>query len=67
MSHLLIFYPHQVFMLRGNHETRSVNGDEGWYGQKSFFYQCKSRFGESLGAEVYEEVTISPRKPPLMD
>jgi len=48
--------PHKVFMLRGNHETRSVNGDESWYGQKSFFYQCKSRFGFSLGQEVYEEV-----------
>ena len=48
--------PHKVFMLRGNHETRSVNGDEGWYGQKSFFYQCKTRFGNALGEEVYEEV-----------
>jgi len=48
--------PSKLYMLRGNHETRSVNGDEGWYGQKSFFQQCKVRFGESLGQEVYDEV-----------
>jgi len=39
--------PDKVFMIRGNHETRSVNGWEGFYGAGSFIAQCKQRFGPS--------------------
>jgi len=48
--------PGKVFMLRGNHETRDVNGWEDHYGDKSFLYQCKKRFGVDLGETVWEEV-----------
>ncbi|KAH9261175.1 hypothetical protein BASA81_000879 [Batrachochytrium salamandrivorans] len=47
--------PHKLFLLRGNHETRSVNGWEDYYGNASFLAQCKNRFGESKGCVVWEE------------
>lgn len=37
--------PNKVFLLRGNHETRDVNGWEEHYRERSFVYQCRSRFG----------------------
>jgi diadenosine tetraphosphatase ApaH/serine/threonine PP2A family protein phosphatase len=46
--------PGKVFMLRGNHETRDVNGWEEHYGERSFIYQCRSRFGDDLGYRVWE-------------
>jgi hypothetical protein len=36
-------------MLRGNHETRDVNGWEEHYGDRSFLRQCKARFGVDMG------------------
>lgn len=53
---LKITHPTKVFMLRGNHETRDVNGWEEHYGDRSFIAQCKSRFGEERGEEVWEEL-----------
>ena len=47
--------PYKLFLLRGNHETRSVNGWEEYYGNVSFLAQCKNRFGESMGCQVWEE------------
>ena len=47
--------PHKLFMLRGNHETRSVNGWEQYYGNASFLAQCKRRFGIQKGSIVWEE------------
>ena len=46
----------KVFMLRGNHETRDVNGWEEHYGDRSFLAQCKNRFGDDLGWDVWEEL-----------
>jgi len=48
--------PHKVTLLRGNHETRDVNGWEDHYGTRSFIYQCKERFGDELGLKVWEEI-----------
>jgi hypothetical protein len=46
----------QVFLLRGNHELRDVNGWEDHYGEKSFLWQCKARFGADIGVRIWEEV-----------
>lgn len=46
--------PTKVFLLRGNHETRDVNGWEEHYGERSFIYQCRSRFGDEVGYKVWE-------------
>jgi diadenosine tetraphosphatase ApaH/serine/threonine PP2A family protein phosphatase len=46
--------PDKVFLLRGNHETRDVNGWEEHYGERSFIYQCRSRFGDDIGYRVWE-------------
>lgn len=45
-----------MFLLRGNHETRSVNGWEQHYGNRSFLYQCKERFGVTYGEYIWERV-----------
>eukprot|EP00549_Striatella_unipunctata_P025596 CAMPEP_0118707456 /NCGR_PEP_ID=MMETSP0800-20121206/21229_1 /TAXON_ID=210618 ORGANISM="Striatella unipunctata, Strain CCMP2910" /NCGR_SAMPLE_ID=MMETSP0800 /ASSEMBLY_ACC=CAM_ASM_000638 /LENGTH=512 /DNA_ID=CAMNT_0006610315 /DNA_START=360 /DNA_END=1898 /DNA_ORIENTATION=- len=49
-----VHLPHKVFLLRGNHETRDVNGWEEHYGDRSFIYQCRERFGDDLGYQVWE-------------
>lgn len=51
---LKVQLPTKVFLLRGNHETRDVNGWEEHYGERSFIYQCRSRFGDDLGYRVWE-------------
>lgn len=53
---LKVLNPSKVFMLRGNHETRDVNGWEEHYGERSFLYQCKERFGEDTGFNVWDEL-----------
>lgn len=45
--------PNKVFLLRGNHETRDINGWEEHYGERSFMYQCRKRFGDSTGYRVW--------------
>jgi hypothetical protein len=37
-----VAYPDRIFMLRGNHEVKDVNGDFEVYGTSSFLYQCMS-------------------------
>lgn len=46
--------PNKVFLLRGNHETRDVNGWEEHYGERSFIYQCQNRFGDDIGYRIWE-------------
>lgn len=46
--------PHKVFLLRGNHETRDVNGWEEHYEERSFIYQCRARFGDDIGYRIWE-------------
>jgi hypothetical protein len=53
---LKMMSPTKLFMLRGNHETRDVNGWEDHYGDRSFLRQCRARFGRELGEQVWETV-----------
>jgi diadenosine tetraphosphatase ApaH/serine/threonine PP2A family protein phosphatase len=46
--------PTKVFLLRGNHETRDVNGWEEHYAERSFIWQCRNRFGDDLGYRLWE-------------
>ena len=46
--------PNKVFLLRGNHETRDVNGWEEHYAERSFIWQSRNRFGDELGYRIWE-------------
>ncbi|OQS05454.1 hypothetical protein THRCLA_02422, partial [Thraustotheca clavata] len=51
-----VMYPNKVVMLRGNHETRAVNGWEEHYGMGSFLAQCKKRFGNDQGCILWHQI-----------
>eukprot|EP00949_MAST-11_sp_MAST-11-sp1_P000198 g198.t1 len=48
--------PDKLFLLRGNHETRAVNGWVEWYKERCFLDQCRRRFGTANGEAVWEKV-----------
>lgn len=60
-----LMLPHKVFLLRGNHETRDVNGWEEHYGTRSFIHQCRDRFGDDLGYKVWEITNSTFDRMPL--
>ncbi|KAJ8577081.1 hypothetical protein ON010_g2127 [Phytophthora cinnamomi] len=51
-----LLHPGKIFLLRGNHETRAVNGLEAHYGSGCLLAQCKSRFGASEGGVVWHQL-----------
>lgn len=53
-----IVCPEKLMLLRGNHETRAVNGNVNYYQEASFRWQCTDRFGEEKGTEVWEKVNL---------
>jgi diadenosine tetraphosphatase ApaH/serine/threonine PP2A family protein phosphatase len=68
VSYLLamkLMLPHKVFLLRGNHETRDVNGWEEHYGARSYIAQCRERFGEQIGYKVWESTNQTFDRLPL--
>ncbi|GMF42948.1 unnamed protein product [Phytophthora fragariaefolia] len=51
-----LLHPGKVFLLRGNHETRAVNGLEAHYGSGCLLAQCKARFGAGEGGVVWHQL-----------
>eukprot|EP01065_Artemidia_motanka_P028417 TRINITY_DN3373_c0_g3_i3.p1 TRINITY_DN3373_c0_g3~~TRINITY_DN3373_c0_g3_i3.p1 ORF type:complete len:610 (+),score=193.65 TRINITY_DN3373_c0_g3_i3:77-1906(+) len=48
--------PHQVWLLRGNHESPEVNGDMSQYGDLSFRHECLRKFPGRAGEQVWEAI-----------
>ena len=53
---LKLRWPDKFFLIRGNHELRSMNGQR-W--PTSFKGQCRRRFGEAIGMKVWEEINCA--------
>lgn len=60
-----ILHPNKVFLLRGNHETRAVNGLEAYYGSGCFLTQCRERFGHDEGYIVWHQINHAFDRLPL--
>ena len=48
-----IMLPEKVFLLRGNHEVKVVNGCDQFYGNRCFLGQLKERFNEEVALEIW--------------
>jgi diadenosine tetraphosphatase ApaH/serine/threonine PP2A family protein phosphatase len=51
-----VLNPNKWWMIRGNHETREVNGNIKTYREGSFLHQCLRIFGDLDGRAVWERV-----------
>ncbi|EKX54380.1 hypothetical protein GUITHDRAFT_42844, partial [Guillardia theta CCMP2712] len=51
-----VLHPNKWWMIRGNHETREVNGNMEHYMEGSFLSQCIALFGDTDGYAVWEAV-----------
>jgi diadenosine tetraphosphatase ApaH/serine/threonine PP2A family protein phosphatase len=56
MMALKVLYPNKWWMIRGNHETREVNGNIRTYRDGSFLNQCLRIFGDTDGRAVWDSV-----------
>ena len=50
-----IMLPEKVFLLRGNHEVKVVNGCDQFYGSRCFLGQLKERFNEDVAIEIWDK------------
>mmetsp|Transcript_1228 Transcript_1228/g.4131 ORF Transcript_1228/g.4131 Transcript_1228/m.4131 type:complete len:769 (+) Transcript_1228:313-2619(+) len=62
---LKVLEPTKVWLLRGNHETRDVNGWKDHYEERSFLWQCEYRFGGPKGRRVWDAVNMAFDRLPL--
>lgn len=60
-----LLHPNKLFLIRGNHETRAINGLEAHYGSGCFLAQCKSRFGTEEGYIVWHQINHAFDRLPL--
>uniref|UniRef100_K3X434 Serine/threonine-protein phosphatase n=1 Tax=Globisporangium ultimum (strain ATCC 200006 / CBS 805.95 / DAOM BR144) TaxID=431595 RepID=K3X434_GLOUD len=60
-----VLHPKKLFLLRGNHETRAINGLEAHYGSGCFLSQCKARFGNEEGYIVWHQINHAFDRLPL--
>eukprot|EP01065_Artemidia_motanka_P048077 TRINITY_DN7675_c1_g1_i1.p1 TRINITY_DN7675_c1_g1~~TRINITY_DN7675_c1_g1_i1.p1 ORF type:complete len:1003 (+),score=284.62 TRINITY_DN7675_c1_g1_i1:70-3009(+) len=62
---LKLLAPHDVVLLRGNHEDPGVNNDVHRYGEGSFLHQCQALWGAGQGKELFDMVNDAFASMPL--
>ncbi|GAB9467496.1 hypothetical protein Gpo141_00004838 [Globisporangium polare] len=60
-----LLHPKKLFLIRGNHETRAINGLEAHYGAGCLLSQCKARFGSEEGYIVWHQINHAFDRLPL--